>query len=226
MATFRILSKLGIPVSLSEVMAEGRASLSQGLIETAQKRAKQTALYLYDLIENGCDIVVSEPSVLAMFRLDYKNLIGNDELFEKIKINSYDPFEYITEIFDAGSFKLDDYFDTTKSSCNHLFYHGHCQQKTIGASEAAASFFEKLGFDVVPSSVECCGMAGSFGYKKDYYELSMKVGEDLINQIEQADQDSGKRILLASGTSCREQIQSFLKREVFHPIEFLEKLMK
>jgi Fe-S oxidoreductase len=68
-------------------------------------------------------------------------------------------------------------------------------------------------------------MAGSFGYKKEYYDLSMKVGEDLISQIEQADDVSGQRILLASGTSCREQIQSFLQREVLHPIELLDRIM-
>jgi len=226
MATFRILSKLGINVSVSDVMAEGRASLSQGLIEVAQKRAKQTASYLQKLIESGYEIIVSEPSVLALFRLDYKNLIENDELFEKIKVHSYDPFEYIIKIFEENKLNLEDFFDITKSFSKHLFYHGHCQQKTISAFKATVSLFEKVGFNIVTSSVECCGMAGSFGYKKDYYELSKKVGEDLIKQIEHADKESGQRILLASGTSCREQIQSFLNREILHPIEFLEKLIK
>jgi len=77
------------------------------------------------------------------------------------------------------------------------------------------------GFDVVTSSVECCGMAGSFGYKRDYYELSMAVGEDLFAQVRAAEQGSGQRTLVASGTSCHEQLWAGLQREVFHPAELL-----
>ena len=62
------------------------------------------------------------------------------------------------------------------------------------------------GFDVVTSSVECCGMAGSFGYKREYYELSMAVGEDLFAQVRQADEEGGPRALVASGISCHEQL--------------------
>ncbi len=76
------------------------------------------------------------------------------------------------------------------------------------------------GFDVVSSRVECCGMAGSFGYKKDFYDLSMAVGEDLFSQVRDAEAD-GARILVATGVSCQEQLHAGLNRRVLHPMELL-----
>jgi Fe-S oxidoreductase len=80
---------------------------------------------------------------------------------------------------------------------------------------------QAAGFDVVTSSVECCGMAGSFGYKREYYELSMAVGEDLFAQVRRAEEKGGPRTLVASGISCHEQLSAGLGREVFHPAELL-----
>jgi len=78
-----------------------------------------------------------------------------------------------------------------------------------------------IGFDVATSSVECCGMAGSFGYKKDFYELSMAVGEDLFRQVRKAEEEGDPRALFASGTSCTEQLRAGMNREVLHPVELL-----
>ena len=69
-------------------------------------------------------------------------------------------------------------------------------------------------------------MAGSFGYKREYYELSMAVGEDLFAQVRQADQDGGPRTLVASGTSCHEQLLAGMGREVFHPTELLASALR
>ena len=225
MAVLRVFNKLGVDISISDVMAAGRASLSQGFVDVAEERAQKTALYLEKIIEDGKVILVSEPSVLALFRLDYKNLINNDKLFQKIKSSSYDPVEYILKIIVDNNLNVKKYFDANKIANKRIFYHGHCQQKTIGAFEPTVLFLQKLGFDVVTSSVECCGMAGSFGYKKDFYELSKNVGGDLVSQIEQSEKKDGKRLILASGTSCREQILSFLDREIFFPMELIEKIL-
>jgi Fe-S oxidoreductase len=73
--------------------------------------------------------------------------------------------------------------------------------------------------------VECCGMAGSFGYKKDFYELSMAVGADLFQQVTEAEKDGGPRALLASGTSCTEQLRAGLHQNVIHPIELLAAIL-
>jgi Fe-S oxidoreductase len=101
-----------------------------------------------------------------------------------------------------------------------VFYHSHCQQRTCNAAADTVEVLGACGFDVATSSVECCGMAGSFGYKREYYELSMAVGEDLFAQVRAAEQD-GPRTLVASGTSCHEQLWAGMGREVVHPAELL-----
>ncbi len=115
-----------------------------------------------------------------------------------------------------------DFFQASRHPLGtRLFYHSHCQQKTIGAAEPTEALLRAAGFDVATSRVECCGMAGSFGYKKDYYELSMAVGEDLFKQVRAAEAD-GPRTLVATGISCQEQLHAGLRRRVFHPMELLK----
>ena len=225
MASVKVFDQIGIPISISGVLAEGRASQSQGLIGLAAKRASNVAKYLESFIDDGKDIIVTEPSVLALFRRDYKRLINNDPLFEKIKTHSYDPVEYINKLFTAYDINPKEVFNKDKFSEDKLFYHGHCQMKSIDAGFVAADLLKTLGFDVVISTSECCGMAGSFGYKKEYYELSKRVGDDLIDQINAADFTGKKRIVLASGTSCREQIGAETDQIILHPIEFLLKIL-
>jgi Fe-S oxidoreductase len=99
-------------------------------------------------------------------------------------------------------------------------------QKTIGCAVPTEALLREIGFDVAVSSVECCGMAGSFGYKKEFYELSMVVGADLMQQVVAAEKDGGRRALIASGTSCTEQLQAGLKRPVLHPMELLAAVLK
>jgi Fe-S oxidoreductase len=119
-----------------------------------------------------------------------------------------------------------DFFDISKSKVGYrLFFHAHCQQKTIGCAEPTEALLREIGFDVATSNVECCGMAGSFGYKKDFYELSMAVGADLFGQVVLQDRNGGARQLIASGTSCTEQLHAGFDRTVLHPIELLASLL-
>ncbi len=226
MAAVKVFNKLGIPVILSEALDDGRASLSQGLIETAVKKAINTASYMGKIIDSGKEIIVAEPSVLAMFRYDYKRLINNETLFNKLKEHSYDPVEYINKLVQKSLLKIEKYLKNLDGKKETLFYHGHCQLKTIGAGYEAVEFFSHLGYSVNVSDVECCGMAGSFGYKKEFYELSKNVGNDLINQITNSDSYDSHTIILANGTSCREQIGAELTNNIYHPIEFLDLILK
>jgi iron-sulfur cluster protein len=224
LATLRVLETLGVEVIVSEVSADGRAAFSQGLIATAAQQAKRTAASLAKYIQDGRDIVVVEPSVLAMFRLDYRHLLdGVDapELLETLRLRCFDSAEYVWHILrrdqlDAAAiFPAVDYPRGTR-----LFYHSHCQQKSIGADAPTLALLQAAGFDVATSRVECCGMAGSFGYKKDFYDLSMAVGRDLFNQVRDAE-SQGPRVLVATGTSCQEQLHAGLQKPVFHPMEVL-----
>ncbi|HLP14895.1 MAG TPA: LUD domain-containing protein [Bacteroidota bacterium] len=227
MATIRVFDRLGIQLTLSRVMAEGRDAQSQGLIAQAAKRARSTAAYLDGLISEGADIIVAEPSVLALFRHDYMSLIGNDERFERLKAHCFDPIEYLERAVASKTIDIVQAFHSDAGAKRRIFFHGHCQMKTIGAGQSAPAFFRAIGFDVTVSVVECCGMAGSFGYKKAYYDLSKNIGRDLAKQIRACDEAGAEADILASGTSCREQIGAEFKgRTVVSPIEYLFALMK
>ncbi len=95
----------------------------------------------------------------------------------------------------------------------------------LGVIVTIIEFFKYLGFQVKNSAVECCGMAGSFGYKKEFYDVCERVGEDLFTQIEEKKKEINNMIIIASGISCSDQIQSGTGYPVLHPMEFLAQLL-
>ena len=224
-AAIEVFEKLGIPVKLSKVIEDGRAAQSQGLVESASKSAVNVSSYLEKFINDGYKIIFTEPSVLAMLRYDYRRLINNEEQFEKLKSHCYDPVELLNNLVGDGTLNLESLKKFIKPNNKKIFYHGHCQMKSIGIGNETPEFLNRLGISVDASTVECCGMAGSFGYKKQYYELSKNIGHELVKQIHGLKAGLDELIILASGTSCREQIHDELKKTVYHPIEFISKIM-
>jgi len=163
-----------------------------------------------------------------MLRFDFKHLLEDDALRKRLAENSFEPLEYLWKVAQERKLDLAQIFPIGKlagSVSTRLFYHSHCQQRTCNAATQTIEVLRAVGFDVVTSSVECCGMAGSFGYKHDYYDLSMAVGEDLFAQARSADKEGGPRTLVASGISCHEQLLAGLGREVQHPVELLAKTL-
>jgi Fe-S oxidoreductase len=170
-----------------------------------------------------------------MLRLDYRHLLPNDEsglqLLDALRARTFDAAEYAWKCIQEDGLDAAGIFPAAKHPLGkRVFYHSHCQQKTIEAMRstqpgASAKPTEALlraaGFDVATSQVECCGMAGSFGYKKDYYELSQSVGEDLFQQVKQSEADGVPRTLVVTGTSCHEQLHDGLDRPVLHVMELL-----
>ena len=226
MAVIDVFEKLGLPISLSSLFDDGRAAQSQGMVELAVDRAARLAPYLEKLIDDGNEIIVVEPSVLALFRYDYRALLRNEKQFNKLALHTYDPIEYLNMLVIDKKLDLKEYIATGDSANRKIFYHPHCQLKSIGAGNCAVEFFRILGYTLEVSDVECCGMAGSFGYKKEYYSISKNVGDDLIHQITASSSFNSKLLILANGTSCREQIRDELAdNPIYHPIEFLRELM-
>lgn len=226
LAALEVFHKMGFKVSIDKVFEDGRAAQSQGLIDSAEKSAKKVAHYLEQYVDQGIEIIFTEPSVLAMIRQDYKKLIGNDILDSKIKQHCFDPIELINKYLRENIISIDDFRRKIDPADFKIFYHGHCQMKSIGIGNTTPEFFKRLGFEIDVSTAECCGMAGSFGYKKQYYDLSVNVGKDLISKIKKSAQPNSKQQILASGTSCREQIKDLMHQEVLHPIELLNRLLK
>jgi iron-sulfur cluster protein len=226
-ATVEVLRALGADVVLSDSLPDGRAALSQGMIATAKAHARRVTAELDRYVSAGRDIVVVEPSSLAMFRRDLRHLLDSKDRFERFRSRAFDPVEYVLKILEQTSRKPTDVFDVSRSKVGQkIFFHAHCQQKTIGCAEPTEKLLREIGFDVLTTNVECCGMAGSFGYKTDYYDLSMAVGSDLFAQIIQQERSGGKRALVASGTSCTEQILGGFAREVLHPMELLATVLR
>jgi Fe-S oxidoreductase len=222
MAAIRILREVGADVVLTPSIPDGRAAISQGMIETARLQARAMANMLRPYLDSGRKIAVLEPSVLAMLRFDYRHLLDDQASFAALAENSIEAVQAVWEIATETGLEVAKLFPAARSRFGtKLFYHSHCQQRTCNAASQTIELLRAAGFDVVTSSVECCGMAGSFGYKHDYYELSMAVAEDLFAQVRRAEELDGPRTLVASGISCHEQLEAGMRRIVVHPAEVL-----
>ena len=217
-ATVRTLEALGVRVIVPDAGESGRAPLSQGMIATAEANCRDVYDTLEPHLEAGRDVVVIEPSDLALFRRESERLLPADHA-TRLADDSYEVLEYVYGLLENGG---DPDVLTTPASTGgsgEVAYHSHCQQRTLGLEEHTTAVLERLGYDVVTSDVECCGMAGSFGYKTEYYDLAMDVGRELGRQFEAEDTES--RRVVASGTSCLEQLDALLTRQPRHPIELV-----
>ena len=212
-AAVRVLEALDVHVQIPSVPESGRAPLSQGMIATADERASAVYAALAEHLDADQDVVVIEPSDLAMFRQEYEKFLP-ERSFERIRDASYDALEYVYGLLENGSIPSELRGD------EELAYHAHCQQRTLGLEAYTTAVLEELGYDVIESDVECCGMAGSFGYKAEYYELSVDVGERLGEQFRTP--EARERLVVASGTSCGEQLDGLLRRTSRHPLEVLD----
>lgn len=212
----RVLESLGVSVTVPQVRASGRAPLSQGMVSTAKAHADDVIDALLPDIDAGRDVVVIEPSDLAMFHREYGRLITTDD-HERLAENSYEILEYIHGLVANGATGE----QLTKAAQDeNIAFHSHCQQRTLGLAEHTVSVLEAFDYDVVTSDVECCGMAGSFGYKTEYYELSVDIGEDLYDQF--TTPETTDRTVVASGTSCNEQLADLFSRNIRHPVQLLD----
>ncbi|SMO58562.1 LUD domain-containing protein [Halorubrum cibi] len=214
-ATVRVLESLGVRVEVPAAGESGRAPLSQGMVATARSNAEAVYEALSPAVAAGHDVVVIEPSDLAMFHREYERLLPEDA-YDALKGHSYEVMEYVYGLLENGA----DVDALSAGDGERVAYHSHCQQRTLDLEPYTLAVLEESGFDVVTSDVECCGMAGSFGYKSEYYELSVDVGETLVDQF--STDDAADRTVVASGTSCLEQLDALLTRRPAHPVRLLD----
>ncbi len=215
-AAVRALEALDVHVRVPDVPSSGRAPFSQGMVATAEKHAHDVYAALAEQIDADRDIVVIEPSDLAMFDREYEKFLPAKS-HERLASNSYEVMEYVFGLLESGA--SDAGLKAASSDDKEVAYHSHCQQRTLGLAEHTVAVLDRLGYDVFTSDVECCGMAGSFGYKEEYYDLAMDVGSDLEAQFTAP--ETRDRTVVASGTSCLEQLDSMLSRPTRHPVQLL-----
>ena len=221
--SIRLLTSLGYRVIIPGQYSSGRTFLSKGLLRTARKIAITNVQSLHALISKKTPLVGIEPSAILSFRDEYPELTGEVLKEEALKLakNSFLIDEFLANEMDEGKIDKDLFTEKTLK----IKLHGHCQQKSIASTaptKAILSFPKNYHVEEIPSG--CCGMAGSFGYEKEHYELSMKVGElVLFPEVRKTDMEIE---IAAPGTSCRHQIKDGTQREAKHPVQILYEALK
>ena len=217
-----LLEHLGYHVIFPEHIESGRAWLSKGLIREGKKIANKNIEWLKDLVTVDTPLIGIEPSAILTFRDEYIDL-ATDENFEAAKALSKNVFlidEFIAAEIDKGNISKEQFTKEKKL----IQLHGHCQQKALSSvapSVKLLSLPENYSVEIIPSG--CCGMAGSFGYEKEHYELSMQIGELVL--FPTVRQQKADTIIAAPGTSCRHQVKDGTGRKALHPVEVLYEAM-
>jgi len=214
----QLLTLLGYEVKMIDHPESGRAAISKGLLPMAKKCAQQNFDIFHKIINTDTPLLGIEPSAILTFQDEYPRLVKkeNQEVAKELGKHTMLIDEFLSKEIQNNN--IDSTFFTKKEK--RILLHGHCHQKALSSVEHSAwllSLPENYTVEVIPSG--CCGMAGSFGYEKEHYEVSMQVGElVLFPAVRKADK---KVIIAAPGTSCRHQIADGTKRKALHPIEIL-----
>ena len=213
-----LLEKLGYEVLLPKQVESGRAWLSKGLLRQAKKIANQNIELLGGIVTNEIPLIGIEPSAILTFRDEYPDLADDHNVASANALakNAFLIDEFIANEITKGNIQKEAFTKNAKL----IKLHGHCQQKAIASvapTQSILSFPENYKVEVIPSG--CCGMAGSFGYEKEHYDLSMQIGELVLlpavrNQLSDT-------IIAAPGTSCRHQIKDGAQKIALHPVEIL-----
>jgi FAD/FMN-containing dehydrogenase/Fe-S oxidoreductase len=223
MKAILLLEKLGYQVAIPQHTESGRAWLSKGLLRAARKIANQNIAMLKDVVTAYTPLIGIEPSAILTFRDEYIDL-ATDENLEAARVLSKNVMlidEFIAAEIDKGNITAQQFTLQTKK----IILHGHCQQKalsSVAASVKLLSLPQNYQVETIPSG--CCGMAGSFGYEKEHYELSMKIGELVL--LPAVRQQANDVLIAAPGTSCRHQVKDGTGRKALHPVEVLYEALK
>ncbi|MDA3890812.1 MAG: FAD-binding protein [Salinivirgaceae bacterium] len=216
--TIKLLTKLGYKVNIVSHAESGRAYLSKGLLKKAKKIAEKNINTLAPLVSNKMPLVGIEPSAILSFRDEYPDLVDTKLKEQAIELakNTFLIDEFLINENEAG------FINCSLFTINfqEILFHGHCQQKAMASSNSIIKMLSiprNYRVSEIPSG--CCGMAGSFGYEKEHYNLSMKIGElVLFPAVRKA---SAETTIVAAGTSCRHQIKDGTERTAQHPVEVL-----
>ncbi|APW98362.1 FAD-binding oxidoreductase [Halobiforma lacisalsi AJ5] len=234
-AAVEVLEAADVRVAIPDLGSTGRAAYSQGLLEEARERGRELLADLEPYLDRGWSVVFLEPSDASMVVDEYRSLLADSgtaadggergwgdavddtrSRVDRLADNSYGVFEYL----DRRGLDDDLAFDPDRRE--RLTYHGHCHQKARGADHHAVGVLRRAGYRVEPVDSTCCGMAGSFGYEAEHYDLSRSIGDLLRRKLEASDGAD----VVAPGVSCRTQIGDFEGRSrPEHPVEALARAL-
>ena len=213
-----LLTKLGYEVSIPRHRESGRTFLSKGMVKKAQQIANENVALLRQFVSDKTPLLGIEPSAILAFRDEYPDLVCKSlrEDAKALAGNALMLDEFIAREFEQG--KIDQSLFTSESRTIRL--HGHCQQKAVASTAPTKKMLSiPANYSVTEIPSGCCGMAGSFGYEKEHYELSQKIGElVLFPEVRKAEPEV---LIAAPGTSCRHHILEGTGRKALHPVEVL-----
>jgi FAD/FMN-containing dehydrogenase/Fe-S oxidoreductase len=221
--TILLLEHLGYEVVIPKHVYSGRTFLSKGLVRRAQLLAQQNVRLLKEVVTDNSPLIGIEPSAILSFRDEYPDLVGEalKADAQQLAANTLMIDEFLVREFEAGRIQKDQF--TTQALKIKL--HGHCHQKALVSTDASVKMLqipENYRVEEIPSG--CCGMAGSFGYEKEHYQLSMQIGEMVL--FPAVRQTTAEYRIAAPGTSCREQIAHGTGKKAQHPVEILFEALK
>ncbi len=221
--TIELLHRLGVRVYVYRSGLSGRTFLSKGLLRAARKHAQQNIMVFRGVVNEERPLVGTEPSAILAFRDEYPDLVGGllKEDAKSIAENALLVEEYLERLMDRSLINRELFTEDERM----VKLHGHCQQKAIASTGPTIRMLEiPVNYKVSEIPSGCCGMAGSFGYEKEHYDLSMKVGElVLFPEVRKAGADT---LIAIPGTSCRHQVLDGTGVKGLHPVEILYQALK
>lgn len=214
----KLLVKLGFSVLVENHSDAGRSYLSKGLLSSAKKLANENVSLFSSLVNEEIPLVGIEPSAILTFRDEYPELVSEHlvDKAEELAKNVFTFEEFIGKLVDKRDLNAELFTEERRL----IKLHGHCQQKAVSSlvpSKKMLGLPKNYEVQLIPSG--CCGMAGSFGYEKEHFDISMKIGELVL--FPTVRQQPEEVIIAAAGTSCRHQIHDGTHRTALHPIEIL-----
>ena len=216
-AAIELLELAGWNVRLESAGCCGRSSISKGLLGQARGMAEAMVERLAPEAERGVPIVGCEPSCLLTLREEHPGLLAGDPRAQAVAEATRLVEELLVEAIDDGSLALRPGADVAGRP---ILFHGHCHQKALAGTAATVALLERIpGAEVTELDAGCCGMAGSFGFEAEHYDLSMQIGEQ---RLFPALRDAAPGTLVAAtGVSCRQQIGHGVGQRAWHPVELV-----
>lgn len=214
-ATVNILEKLGYEVILPNSRCCGRPMLSNGMMSQAKANVDFNISSIYPFVEKGAKLVGIEPSCALGFISDFSDLASEPEKAKEISENTM-----LIEDFFLYATKEENFQFTNPPQNQKVVFHGHCHQKALVGTTSAMEVLKTIpGLEPVEIKSGCCGMAGSFGFYKDHFDISMQIGEDTLFPAIREENDDV--IVVSEGVSCRQQIEQGTQRKTKHLVELL-----
>ena len=216
MAAVQLLEAAGFEVIVEERRACcGRPMLSKGLVADARKLAKRNVAVLAPYVQAGTPIIGTEPSCILTFRDEYVDLLPGDADAQAVAKNSFMIDEFLAKLDKEGNLGI----TWSARQGPEVLFHGHCHQKALIGMGPSMAILKAAGCTVQESGAGCCGMAGSFGYEAEHYEVSKKIGEERL--FPKVNSVPAQTVVAVAGVSCHQQIEHFTERKTQHIAEVL-----